>query len=454
MSKPPSTKQATLWVTGGHVLTQVIRLASNLIFTRMLAPEMFGIIAAANLLIIGLHQFSDVGIMQSVVRAKDAEDRSFLNTIWAVQFARGVLISVILALLGLFFFFYGHNFGDTVYGSPLLAIVILLLTVHPLINGLLSPGYYVQQRNMNYRVTVLLEVGSQVAGFLLGLIYVYTIKADIYALVIMQICAISCRVIGSHLFFNYRCAIHVNFEHVKDIMSFGSWVLLSSLIGFLFASGDRILIGANSSITLFGIFSIASFIAVAIKEVVGKLIGSVFLSAIGRVAREDEESLPAYYYSLRLKADSVLFFLAGLVFMSGQEVISFLYDDRYAQAGRMLQILSFSIIGSGLLLCSQLLMAKGKSKLASNMILIQTIGFYIVVSIAVFGFDIWVGIWAISLFSIAQFLLSTIYEYRELGRMPLKRALCIPFLFAGGVVGYVISLALQLMNSAITSFMS
>ena len=47
--------QSSLWIFSGNALTQIIRFVSNLIMTRLLAPEMFGLMALAGVFIFGLN---------------------------------------------------------------------------------------------------------------------------------------------------------------------------------------------------------------------------------------------------------------------------------------------------------------------------------------------------------------------------------------------------------------
>jgi O-antigen/teichoic acid export membrane protein len=53
---------AGLWTLTGYAVSYPIRLGSTLITTRLLAPEMFGVIAIAWLLMEALVLFSDVGL--------------------------------------------------------------------------------------------------------------------------------------------------------------------------------------------------------------------------------------------------------------------------------------------------------------------------------------------------------------------------------------------------------
>ena len=52
------------------MLSQVIRFGSNLLMTRLLVPEMFGVMAIAMMLVVVVNLLSDLGIRQSIVQSQ------------------------------------------------------------------------------------------------------------------------------------------------------------------------------------------------------------------------------------------------------------------------------------------------------------------------------------------------------------------------------------------------
>ena len=87
--------------------SQLIRLGSNLILTRLLLPEAFGMMAVIMVLHVGLYLLTDIGVAQSVMRdARGAEPR-YLRVAWVVQILRGLAIWALLLLLGLLVMIFG-----------------------------------------------------------------------------------------------------------------------------------------------------------------------------------------------------------------------------------------------------------------------------------------------------------------------------------------------------------
>src|SRR5699024_10608924 len=65
-------------------------LVSNLILTRLLFPEVFGIMALIMVVITALNNFSDVGVAPAVLRSERGDDPAFLDTASTLQAIRGV----------------------------------------------------------------------------------------------------------------------------------------------------------------------------------------------------------------------------------------------------------------------------------------------------------------------------------------------------------------------------
>ena len=120
------------WTVAGFAASQAIRFGSNLLFTRLLVPEMFGIMAIAMMLVAGIGMFSDVGLKQNVVQSKSGDDARFLNTAWVTQIVRGLVICLVGLVASVCVMLANHAGafpGGSVYTEPALPHVIAALSV-------------------------------------------------------------------------------------------------------------------------------------------------------------------------------------------------------------------------------------------------------------------------------------------------------------------------------------
>ena len=97
------TLSASIWTIAGFGFSQVIRLGSNLALTRILVPELFGMMAIVTAIRLGIYMCSEIGLKVSVIRHENGEEPGFLNTAWTMQVIRGGLLWLIIILISHYF---------------------------------------------------------------------------------------------------------------------------------------------------------------------------------------------------------------------------------------------------------------------------------------------------------------------------------------------------------------
>lgn len=389
--------RACNWTIGGHVAGQVLRLGTNLVMTRLLVPEMFGIMALANVIMFGLQMFSDLGLRQNIVQSQRGNDPVFLNTAWTVQIVRGALIWLItLGLaLGIFSLAQVHWWPTgSVYAEPSLPLVIACLSFNALIDGFESTKMALASRNLNFGRITLIELVCQIAGLAFMLVWAFA-ERSIWALVFGSIVSSLFKLFLSHTAFPGRNnRLHWDRDAFTEIFSFGKWVFFSSIVSFLAASADRFLMAGLTDPATLGLYAIALLMVGATRDVFVKLIGNVALPALGEVVRERRADLKRVYYQLRAPLDIVTSLATGFLFLAGHLFVRALYDDRYLAAGHMFEILSLSYIELRYALVGQCFLALGKPRLLAQLTLIRLLAVLGLLPLAFsnFGFDgaVWV----------------------------------------------------------------
>ena len=71
--------RGSVWTAMSFFAAQAFRLGANLILTRLLFPEAFGIMALVTVLLVGLTLFSDMGTGPAIMQSKRGDDPDFLN---------------------------------------------------------------------------------------------------------------------------------------------------------------------------------------------------------------------------------------------------------------------------------------------------------------------------------------------------------------------------------------
>jgi len=427
------------WVAGAFIFSQLLRFGSNLILTRLLIPDMFGLMAVVTVIQMGLAMLSDVGLLQNVVQSKRGKEPLFLNTAWSVQVLRGCLLFLLMLLISWLLVVAGGAglLGKGVYSDPLLPNVLMVMSLNVLISGFSSTKLLTASRDMLLMRVSCLELGCQLTGTIV-MVTMALVNPTIWVLVVGSIIASGLNTLLSHFVIpGSSNRFEWDTSAFYEIFHFGKWIFLASIFGFLVNQGDRLLLGGLISAEMLGFYSVAYFLANALKLLLMKINGLVFFPALSEVARDRPQEMAGVYYKIRLRVDCITYLLAGFLFVTGQTIIDFLYDSRYSEAGWMLEVLSISLVGTGLLVAGQCFLALGKSRLLSFLVVIQTLILFTMLPLMFELFGIHGAIYVIALFPVLSGVLGWWFMYR-LGLLDLRQEfVMLPVVFVGLASGEV-----------------
>ncbi len=321
----------TAWTAGGFLLRQAIRLGANLVLARLLFPEAFGLMAIVNVFLIGVHMFSDLGLSLNVIQSPRGDDPRFLDTAYSVQILRG------LALFGLVCAFAWPV--AAFYELPELRAMLPVAGLALLVQGFFSTGVYRLQRHMSLARFEAIELAGQVAPALAMVAWAW-VSPTVWALVIGGVAGQLARVaLGFWLVPEHRARPAWDRSALSELIGFGKWVFLSTLLTFLADQTDRLVLGKLIALDLLGAYSIAAMFAHLPVQLMTKLGALVAFPAFSRSMERGDDFAAVFQRTRR-----ALLAMGGLVVVcmgaSAQPLIATLYDARYAEAGWMLGLLA------------------------------------------------------------------------------------------------------------------
>jgi O-antigen/teichoic acid export membrane protein len=330
-----------------QIASQIIRLGANLIMTRLLAPEMFGLMTIVSTIQMVLGLLTDIGLKPAIIQSQRGDDPVFLNTVWTIQVIRGAGTLVTCVAIALFLQFaatHGIFKADTALGSPELPLILVVASLAAVVGGFQSSNYMTAGRYLNLRGIVMIDLVSQVTGLLVMIVLGFLTRS-IWSLVAGGLASAVVSTALSHMYLpGIANRFMLNREALAEIYKFGIWILVSSIVFVLAINMDRAYLGAVVSATTLGIYAIALNLHSAVDSLISRLFEAVVLPVLSEASRTSGNKLREQLMRLRPPFDIWYLGTAGLLFALGPSIIHVLYDDRYESAGRMLQILSFSLI--------------------------------------------------------------------------------------------------------------
>lgn len=383
--------RAGSWVLFGYGTSQALRLAGNLIMTRLLTPEAFGIMAIAMTVQGIVSLCADVGLRQAIIQSPNGDKPHFLNTAWTLEIVRnwGIWVVCLVVAIGLCGAGQlGWVLDKTVYAAPILPAVIAATSFTAVIQGFQSMNAIIAHRTLNLRRMIYLESASQVVG-LVTMATMAWLTGSVWSFVVGSLFSMATTSVLTHLILPgppSRFAWDRSVLH--ELLHFGKWIWLSSAIGIVAATGDRLLLGAWFAAATLGIYSIAANLAVVLEGLSHRLFSSVSLPALSEVVRTDPKRVRSVYLRMRWVSDPWFIGLAGFLFAAGESIIGVLYDSRYAAAGWMLQWLSFGLLFSRFSLTQNCYLALGRSSYLSLLSAMKLVSLFALLPAGYFAFGL------------------------------------------------------------------
>lgn len=349
------TLRSSTWAILGHGGGQGLRLLSNLILTRLLFPEAFGLMALVHVLVIGLMMFSDVGIGPAIMRSARGDDEDFLNTAWTIQIIRGICLFLVAC---------GLAWPVSVfYAEPALASMVPVVALTLVLTGFTPTRVLSAPRHLAIGRVTMIELASQTVGIAAAITLAWLLQS-VWALVFSALAASVVQLLLNNLFLPGP-KNHIRWEKssISELVHFGKWIFLSTVAGFLFLQGDKVVLGKYIPIEMLGIYNIGFFLA-SFPLALGSAVVQKVMIPVYRERPPDASA--ANFLKLRKMrfalTGALMCLLLPLAFFGGA-LIDFLYDPRYAAAGTVLILIACLEIPVVIVLTyDQAALAAGNSK--------------------------------------------------------------------------------------------
>lgn len=412
--------------------------------TRLLAPEMFGVMSIAVMISTGLAMLSDLGLKPNIVQNARGNEASFLNTAWILQVYRSLIIAALMISIAGITWLAGHLGGiarGSAYADPSLPYVLGALSLTVIVGGFESTKTFQASRNLLIARIAFLEVISQIAGFLVMAAYA-VVGRSIWALVLGAITSACVRTAMSHMVLP-GSANRWQWDNsaYADIVRLGRWLFLSSILYFIATSGDRILLGALIDPASLGAYAIAFLIFSAVDQILTKINADVSFPALSEVVRDRPQDLAQSYYKFHFAIASAAYFCAGVLLVSGDRIISVLYDSRYQQAGSILQILAIALLAYPFRVATQTFLALGLARIYFQLHVFRIAALFVAVPLGFHFMGLHGAIYGVVISYFAS-VPTTLKYANENGLFDLRKELMsAPAIGIGAAVGMTFNLA-------------
>jgi O-antigen/teichoic acid export membrane protein len=346
------------WTVVTYGAAQFVRLVAIIILTRLLTPELFGIMAIVNSVRTGIDLISDVGFGQSLVQNKNAERPEFYTTAWTLKLLRGLALWLVCAAIAVPVAHF--------YDSPILAWVLPVAALYFVFEGFSSISLSLMQRRLRIRDLSVLSLVYECIqdSALVVLSYFYR---SIWPLVIGLVIGSAAKmVISFYILPDVRLKFLISKKYAHQILHFGRWIFFSSIIFFLSMNFDRLYLAKAAPLAMLGVYGVARGISDMMASLVSRMCGLIVFPYVSSSAHITPAELHKKLGPTRLK----LLLLSALGLSAFAAIadlpVKIIYDVRYHAAAGMLPFTTLGVWFSTICVINEsILLGFGKPQYAA-----------------------------------------------------------------------------------------
>lgn len=302
------------------------------VLSRLIAPEEFGVITVATIVISFFSVFSDLGIAPAVVQQQDLTDED-LSGLFSFSCWTG------LGLAGLFFL--SSWLIASFYNDQALVPIIQLLSLNLFFASLNIIPNALLFRAKNFKFIAWRSLGIQVAGGVIA-IAVALLGGGIYALVINPILSSVLLFVVTFRKYPQKLKLSWGIVPLRKIFRFSAYQFLFNIICFFSRNLDKLLIGKHLGMTLLGYYDKSYRLMMLPLQNITYVITPVMHPVFSGLQNDKQKMLVSYGKIVRFLA-LIGMPLSATLWFTAKEITLIIFGDQWLPSVPVFQILSLSV---------------------------------------------------------------------------------------------------------------
>ncbi len=296
--------KGALWMVFLRWSMKVLGFFNVIILARILAPEDFGLIAMAMILIGLITTITDGNFDHSLLRKAGRSEEEY-HTAWTAQILAGGLATLIIfALTPLLVAF---------FDEPRLYTVCFIAGLRPAIQGFENIGQVEFRRDFHFRTEFRYWITRQVMTIAIGLTLAFTLRNYLALALVMPLAALAA--VG----LSYRMSAFrpkFRLQGISDIISFSKWYALLDTVRFAGDKADELVVGRITSPLTLGHYYMASDIATMPTREITMPLDRALIPTLAHIAHDQQKMRESFAQSLAAVVTVCLALGVGLHFVS------------------------------------------------------------------------------------------------------------------------------------------
>jgi O-antigen/teichoic acid export membrane protein len=333
---------------------RAIGLASTVILARLLAPDDFGVIAIALIIVGLLETIAYAGVDLALMRP-GADTREHYDTAWTIQLIQGALIAGVLLLIA--------PWVAPFFSEARATAVIQVIALRPLIIGCQNIGTVAFRKELDFAKDFRFGLYTKLLNFTIVVGMAFWLR-NYWALVAGMTTSSLIEVILSYVMHPYRPRLCL--RRWREIWGFSQWLIISRAGAFLNRKVDEMVVGRLLGTSAMGGYHVANELATMPNSELVMPLRRAMFPTLAKVSENPAEL--ERLFRLSFSAITAMCFSVGFGLMSvAPELVPIVLGDKWTSAVAAMRWLAVHAAFSSLILTLEMpLWVTGRTRLTAT----------------------------------------------------------------------------------------
>ncbi|MBC5991214.1 lipopolysaccharide biosynthesis protein [Pontibacter cellulosilyticus] len=321
------------WTTASTVANAVMQIGYTSVMARLLAPEAFGLVSLATVILGFGNYFANLGLNQAIIQ-KEELSKENIRAAFTTSVLLGVVITVVVWFLA--------PTAALFFENEEVAPIVRIMAFSFLINGFSSTALSLLQREMRFKAMGIVETASYIISYLIvGVVLAY-LGFGFWSLVYATLTQVVLTAIGSYFMVRHSVFPILYWPAYKPLFNYGSKMSFLGVLEYIYSQLHIILVGKVLGMHKLGIYTRAHMLVNLPMYNITRTISKVIFPSFSKLQNDVLKLGKVYLSSITLLAAVLIPVCMGIL-VAAPELVRIVLGEQWGEAVPVLQVLSLAI---------------------------------------------------------------------------------------------------------------
>lgn len=321
------------WSYTSTIFNSIVQVGLTSVMARLLAPEAFGLVAMAGVVLSFGQYFAQMGIGQALIQKRDLTDFD-IRAAFTSSFVLGLVFFALFWLLA--------PFAGSYYKNETVVPIIRAMACAFVINGLSTTANSLLRRNLDFRSIAVTEIVSYLIGYGgVGVFMAYN-GYGAWSLVASSLTQSTISSVFCNIFARHSHVLVFRWKHFSPLYSYGGKVSLVSVLEFIGSSLDTFFIGRFLGSAWLGLYNRAFLLSNIVVQNSISSLSRVLFPVFSQLNNEKERLSVNYLIILQLSGALIFPTSFGMV-AAADNIVLILLGPKWIDAIPLVRILALIV---------------------------------------------------------------------------------------------------------------